>query len=143
MRRLWPVVVALALAAIAGPAQAQTSEQIISVGVPGGHVVSDTSIPIRLTGQMVVTFQGDAAAGCAAYGLCSYAGTIVARPTNGELAIATIRQGNRTRHAVELFLGTAQGGLATSARVQRSAPGGQGGTCADADTFPFLEAPEP
>ena len=141
MRRAWPVVVALALAAIAGPAQAQTSGQIIAVGVPGGHVLSDTNIPIRVTGQMVVTFQGDAAAGCAAYGLCPYAGTIVASPSNGELTVATIRQGKRTRRAVGLFLGTGEAGVSTSAHVQRSTPGGESGMCADANVFPFFGSP--
>lgn len=133
MRRAALVLVVLALAGLAGSAQAQSSSvQLFAFGVGGGKVLSETNLPVGVKGELVVSFRGDASAGCAAYGLCSYAGTIFVRPSGGTLAIATVRQGKRMGHVVTLVLGTGDGGYTTSARVQRSAPGGQGGTCADA-----------
>jgi hypothetical protein len=90
---------------------------------------------------VVVSFHGDAAAGCASYGLCAYAGTIVIRPRNGTLSILTVRRRGRIGHAATLVLGPGQSGYTTSARVQRSVAGAPGGTCADAQSSPFGGSP--
>ena len=131
MRRVWPVVLVLVVAGLAGPAQAQNGGGLL-IAIGAGKVVSETNVGARVRGQLVVSFHGDTATGCAAYGLCSYAGTIVVRPRGAALTIATLRHGKRTGHFVSLLLGDGQTGNVTSARVQRSALGGQGGTCLDA-----------
>jgi hypothetical protein len=59
------------------------------------------------------------------------------RPIGGTLTIATVRQRKRIGHLVTLFLGAGNTGYTTSARVQRAAPPGQSGTCADAQTSQF------
>jgi len=140
VRRVRPVVVALAMAALAGPAQAQViSRQVIAIGVPeGGKVLSETDVPVTVKGGLVVSFRGDAAAGCASYGLCSYTGTVIARPTEGDVTIATVRQHKRIEHIATLILDTGENGYTVSARVQRSVPGGQGGTCIDGQGSTFF-----
>ncbi|MBV9362986.1 MAG: hypothetical protein JOY89_02020, partial [Solirubrobacterales bacterium] len=89
MRRVWPVLVVLMLAAVAGPAQAQTGSGLLFFGVPGMKVLSETNIPARASGELVISFHGDSTAGCATYGLCGYAGTILVRPSAGDLAFVT------------------------------------------------------
>ena len=132
MNRVWPLAVVLALAAVAGPAQAQGSSSLL-FAFGSGRVVSDVSIPVRARGDLVVSFHGDTAAGCAAYGLCAYSGSIVVRPRTGEVDVVTIRQQRRLRHIVLFSLGAGAGpGYNTSARVQRSLPGEPATTCADA-----------
>ncbi len=138
MKRVWLVLVALALAALSGPAQAQTGVSEVLFGFPAGAtVLSETSMSAQVQGEVVVSFRGDAAAGCATYGLCSYAGTVVVRPQGAQLTVVTFRQHGRIGHAAALLLGTGESGYTTSARVQRAAPGGQGGTCADAHASTF------
>jgi hypothetical protein len=131
------VLVVLGLAVLVGPAQAQISSSALFFGAPGTKVVSGTDIPITAHGEVVVSFRGDAAAGCAAYGLCAYSGTIVLRPQGGTLTVITLRHRGRIERQVELVLGSGGGAYATSARVQRSDPNGQGGTCADAPSTFF------
>jgi hypothetical protein len=139
VRRGWLVVLLLALAGLAGPAQAQNvGGQFFAFGIGGGKVLSETNVPLQTTGELVVSFRGDAAAGCAAAGLCAYSGTIIVRPTGGNLSIATVQRGKRIEHAATLLLVTPESGPVTSARVQRSGPGGQGGTCADGQGFPLF-----
>jgi hypothetical protein len=139
VRRAWLIVVALALTGIAAPARAQVQTGTLFGFGAGGQVLSETTIPVQVKGQLVVSFGGDAAAGCAADGVCAYAGTIVVRPGGANLSIATVRQGKRIEHAATLFvLATPESGPTTSARVQRSSPSRQGGTCADAQSFPVF-----
>ena len=136
MRRAWPVMVVLALA---GPAQAQTSSGFQFLGLPGARVLSQASIPAQVRGELVVSFHGDAGAGCATYGLCPYSGTIIVRPPSGNLIIATYRRGGRIGHAALLGLGAGPTGSTTFARVQRAGPGSPAGTCVDAGSS-FLNA---
>ncbi len=133
MKRTWMVGAVLALAALAGPAQAQTEVGVQLFGGPAGaRLVSEASISARMQGDLVVTFRGDAAAGCAAQGLCSYSGTIVVHPHDGQLGIVTYRRHGRIGHLVFVSLGSPENGYATSARVKRSVSGAPAGTCADA-----------
>jgi hypothetical protein len=47
-----------------------------------------TTIPVHMRGQLTVQFHGDAAAGCAHWGLCGYSGTVSWRPSAmGELIV--------------------------------------------------------
>ncbi|MGN6869678.1 MAG: hypothetical protein ACTHMY_14900 [Solirubrobacteraceae bacterium] len=135
MRRFRLGLVVAALAALAGSAQAQETSglQVYGVAAPigSGTVVSQTMIPARLRGELVVDFHGDAAAGCATYGLCAYSGTIVVRPRDAEVSFFTVRRGGRIRHVVLLGLVPDPPDYITSARVQRSISGGPSVTCAD------------
>lgn len=138
MRRASMVLVVLALAALAGPAAAQTGVSIYAFGGPGGaKVLSETSIAARIQGELVVGFHGDAAAGCAAYGLCSYSGTILVRPRSGQVEVVTYRRHGRTGHYVFVTLGSPENAYGTSVRVARSVGGVAAGTCADAQTSLF------
>jgi hypothetical protein len=47
---------------------------------PGGPATVETSIPVRITGELSVQFHGDPAAGCARWGLCGYSGTVSWQP---------------------------------------------------------------
>ncbi len=134
MKRAWPLAVVLALTALAGPAQGQRLESTgVLFAFGSGKVVAEASIPVQARGDLVVSYHGDTAAGCAAYGLCAYSGSIVVRPRTGEVDVVTIRQQRRLRHIVLFSLGAGAGpGYNPSARVQRSLPGEPATTCADA-----------
>ena len=138
MRRAVFVLVVLALAFVAGPACAQSSSaQLYGFGGAPGTVVSTTQVPGVIRGEMVVSFRGDVAAGCAVYGVCSYAGTVMVRPVSVSLAVVTSRFKGRIAHQAMLLWNGLGNGLTTSARVQRTVPGGRGGTCADAQSSVF------
>jgi hypothetical protein len=135
VKRVRLVLVVLALAALAGPAEARETSVVQVFGVPtvpGETVLSQLTIPAQLQGELVVSFHGDAAAGCATYGVCAYSGTIVVRPRDGEVSVVTLRRHGRMRHLVLLDLSSNPMAYVTSARVQRSVPGGPAATCADA-----------
>jgi hypothetical protein len=130
VKRRWFLGALLALAAVAGPAEGQTGAFLF--GAPqGAKIVSQTSINAAVRGDLVVTFRGDAVAGCAAHGLCSYAGTIVIRPRSAQLTVVTYRRGGRIGHSVLTAFGVPDGGYTTSAHVTRSAGAAAEGTCAD------------
>lgn len=124
----------LAVLALAAPASAQSGSSFIFAGPKGLHVLSQTSIPVRATGQLTVAFHGDPGTGCAARGLCAYSGTTSWRPVaSGELAVVSYRLHGRRGYLASLFLGGGPGGgSVTVAEVRRAANPGQPGTCADA-----------
>ena len=145
MRRSGIIVAAMALAGIASaPAAAQT----VSVGFGSDQPSLQTTIPVRVSGQLTVQFHGDPTAGCSRWGLCGYSGTVSWRP-----AVAASLIVNRTlgRHAsttvtyLPAFLpGPVPPGGVTSADVALDAatpvPGGS--HCADASStgafLPFV-----
>ena len=142
MRRSGIIVAALALAGIASaPAAAQT----VSVGFGSDRPSLQTTIPVRVSGQLTVQFHGDPAAGCTRWGLCGYSGTVSWRP-----AVAASLIVNRTlgRHAsttvtyLPAFLpGPVPPGGVTTADVALDAatPLPAGSHCADAaSTGAFL-----
>jgi hypothetical protein len=136
VKRRWFLGALLALAAVAGPAEGQTSVALFG-GPQGAKILSQTNINAGVRGDLVVTFRGDAAAGCVAHGLCPYAGTIVIRPRSAQLTVVTYRRGGRIRHSVFAAFGVPHGGYTTSAHVTRSAGAAAEGTCADAGTSAF------
>lgn len=70
---------ALACAALAvAPGAALAAPQLSLIG--GGTSLTHMSIPVRVTGLLSVQFHGDAAAGCARWGLCGYDGTVSWQP---------------------------------------------------------------
>jgi hypothetical protein len=135
-RRLSLVATALlVLAGVVAPAQAQNGGGIVQfgLGLGGAKIVSEVNISASVAGQLTVSFHGDAGAGCAAYGLCPYSGTVVVRPGSAGLLVLTYRRRGRIGHLVALTLPPAGNGYITAARVDRSMPGGPAGTCADAE----------
>jgi hypothetical protein len=92
---------------------------------------STRDISARLTGDLVVTFHGDAASGCARRGLCGYSGTLVwtpANPSSLEIDGTTVRR--RTGYEAGLWVGqnnVANGGGTTHVDTEYA-----GTVCADA-----------
>jgi hypothetical protein len=102
---------------------------------------SFTQIPVRVRGDLAVQFHGDPATGCAARGLCGFAGTVIWQPpSTGILETDTFRVGGKIEYDVSLQLSAdplpgppVQGGV-TTANV-RFAPNGSAGfssVCTDA-----------
>jgi hypothetical protein len=136
--RLRSVLLAFAapvLLALAPAAQGQSSVSVL-FGAPG-QVVSETSVPVRAEGEIVVAFHGDAAAGCAAVGLCPYSGTILVRPGSGALGLITYRQHGRIERQASLFLTPGPTQYSAAANVDRLIPGQPPGTCADTESNSF------
>lgn len=136
MKRLRSALLAAALlvgvpALLAARAPAQTSSGLV-IGIPNAKVLSQTSLSGQVSGQLVVSFQGDSAAGCATHGLCPYSGTIVVRPRSVSFDIVTLRRHGRIGHLALLSLDPGDSGLLTVAQVERSVPGEPPGECVDA-----------
>ena len=124
MRRLRTLVVALALTCAAPvPAVAQS----VGVGFAGGQPTLQTTIPIRVSGQLTVQFHGDTAAGCARWGLCGYSGTVSWRPPQDGSLIVSRRLGARPSTTV-IFVPsfsagpTVPGGVTTADVVLNAGP---------------------
>lgn len=96
----------------------------------GGKLVSETNVPVCATGRLTVTFAGDPAAGCVAYGLCGYAGTATWQPQDvGDLAVSTFEQRGRRTIAATMILGGP--GSPVLSAVQRSQATGITTACSD------------
>jgi hypothetical protein len=102
---------------------------------------SFTGIPVRVRGDLVVQFHGDPATGCAARGLCGFAGTIIWQPPpTGNLETDTFQSRGMTEYDVSLqFSGPPIGGQpiqgGTTTADVRFAPSGSAGSpsvCTDA-----------
>jgi hypothetical protein len=140
VKRAWMILAGLVVLLLAGPAEAQIeSSVLLSAGVPGGKVLSETNISARVQGDLVVTFHGDVAAGCATQGVCPYSGTIVVRPRSGGVGVVTYRRHGRVGHYVFVAVGSPENGPATTARVTRSVAGFAAGGCADAQSLFFSD----
>ena len=116
-------------AAWAAPgAVAQISATQYASALGTGELVSEHTYPATVSGQLVVSFHGDQATGCAGRGLCGYSGTVVVRPGGqAQLVIATLRLGHREYSQVELALTR----TLTGSQVTRSGSAGPEGRCAD------------
>lgn len=100
MSRLGTIAAALALAGITpGPAAAS---RLVSVGSGNDSPTLQTSVPLRVSGQLTVQFQGDAAAGCARWGLCGYSGTVSWRPAANASLIVSQTPGHRSTTVIEV-----------------------------------------
>lgn len=96
----------------------------------GVKVLSETDLPLCVTGRLTVTFAGDPHAGCAARGLCGYAGTETWQPQDvGDLAISTFRQRGRRAFSATMIVGGP--GNPVRAAVQRSQATGITTACSD------------
>jgi hypothetical protein len=96
----------------------------------GAKLVSEVYMPVCATGRLTVNFAGDLAAGCAARGLCGYAGTETWQPRGvGDLAISTFEQHGR-RHSTGTMIFGGPGTPVRSA-LQRSQATGTTTPCSD------------
>lgn len=108
----------------------------------GGKVVSETDLPLCVTGHVTVTFAGDPASGCANNGLCGYAGTETWTPQNvGDVVISTFEQHGRRYRTATMVLGGF--GSPVLSAVQRSHASGSTTACSDnsQDANGFLSVP--
>ncbi|MGO9959478.1 MAG: hypothetical protein ACLP50_26475 [Solirubrobacteraceae bacterium] len=114
--------------------------QVVSYGSP--TPVAQQSIPVTVSGQLTVAFHGDAAAGCAALGVCGDSGTLIWRPpSDGTLQLLSYRRGGGESAFATLTL-PGQGsspispfspGGTTTASVQTAGgPGAAAASCIDA-----------
>lgn len=118
----------LAVLAFTPGASAQSS-QIILFGSGGQPrpASSVTNIPAQTSGQVEISFHGDAESGCLSQGLCGYSGTVVVRPgASAAVQVSGVRSHGRIAYDVALDLAPPE--TIAAARVTRAG----GGTCADA-----------
>lgn len=105
------------------------SSSVVLIGT-GSKLVSQTDAPVCVTGGLTVTFAGDPTTGCAARGLCGYAGTETWQPEGvGDLAVATYAQGGRRSTTATMILGDP--GNPVLAAVHRSQATGTTTACTD------------
>jgi hypothetical protein len=133
------VLIVCAMTGSVAPAAA--NGQGSSIIVISGHGPSSfglVQIPVRLKGGLTVRFHGDPGTGCAARGLCGYAGAVSWRPpSTGTLVIIESRAGGRVSYQASLsFPGSSSfgesAGAITSAQVSSAGAGAAPPTlCAD------------
>ncbi len=134
------IVVALlpSAAAHASPAPASApncrdsgSSSIISIGFTNGtKLLSDTDLQVCVTGSLTVTFAGDPATGCAAHGLCGYAGTETWQsPGLGDLDVSRLEHRGRRFDDASMFLGAPE--VTARSTVRRSQANGNTSSCVD------------
>jgi hypothetical protein len=136
------VCVLLLSAPASGHARAATgcsSSSSSSIGLPGGaKILSETDVPVCLTGQVEVSFSSDALAHCG----CGYVGTDSWQPQGGgDLDVLAYRRQGRRQFDTTLLLGGSTSGRDA---VERRQPTGQTTACSDttgADSGGFLSPP--
>lgn len=146
LRRRLVLGFALGIAALAGvlpaasaaSAASSSGQSVLLFGDGPGSAfpVAEVMVPVRVTGQLLVQFNGDPATGCAARGLCGYSGAVSWLPASaGEIDLLEYRHHGHISYAsamlnlVDLTSPTNAAGGSTRAQVSS----GLGhGTCADA-----------
>lgn len=102
----------------------------------GDRIVSQRDARVCIEGSVTVRFHGSRGAGCAAHGLCDYAGTEVWQPGGGDLTLAVVQR--RGHRAVETVY--AADDAHPAAQVTRVVGGRVHGTCRDRGYTGDLEA---
>jgi hypothetical protein len=118
---------------------AATSSGVSVIVGSGSALFGLVGVPVRVDGDVLVRFHGDPGTGCAARGVCGYAGAVSWKPSSsGTLEVIESRSHGRLSYQSSLDLldglsgGQSSGGV-TSAQVSSTAPGAQSRTiCADA-----------
>lgn len=129
------IVLAAVLAALpAAPAAADSIASQFGIAGAVPTSISASSADGTVTGELTATFHGDAAAGCAALGVCGYSGTIVWRSqgASASLYLVRYRESGRVHHDAfgDIASGQSAGNVTTV--VQRAvANGDPAGTCGD------------
>jgi hypothetical protein len=96
-----------------------------AAAVPAAPAAAQSRVHFAFSGSVTLSWHGDPARGCAAAGLCDYAGSV----TMGPPASSDVQFSDG------VVAGFGSGGLSDTAlavRVVREAPGGAGGSCVDA-----------
>jgi hypothetical protein len=105
------------------------SQSLISL-TAHAKLVSQTDVPVCVTGRVTVTFAADQATGCTAHGLCSYSGTDTWEPQGiGDLGVTTIAQDGHRSTSVTLVIGAVSTPVLSS--VQRVGVGTSAAACSD------------
>lgn len=137
--RWWRGILATCAATVVATTAA-TAQQLIGVGVfgSGSPVTVRTTIPVRITGVLSVTFHGDPAAGCARWGLCGYSGTVSWQPPPRASIEIDRTAGPHPRLAVNLFPDfsagpQAPGGVTSASVALTSASSAPASHCLDAN----------
>jgi hypothetical protein len=136
------ICVLLLSAAASGHARAATgcsSSSSSSIGLPGGaKILSETDVPVCLTGQVEVSFSSDSLAHCG----CGYIGTDSWQPQGGgDLDVLAYRRHGRRQFDTTLLLG---GSVSGRDAVERRQPTGQTTACSDtsgSESGGFLSPP--
>ena len=107
------------------------SSSIIAIGPANGtKLLSDTDLQVCATGALTVTFAGDPATGCAADGLCGYAGAETWQPgAVGDLDVSRFEHRGRRYDDATIFLGGP--GVTARSKVQRARANGSASSCSD------------
>jgi hypothetical protein len=105
---------------------AALSLALAAVPAAAAEAADRTSIPVRMTGSLTVTWAGDAQRGCAEAGVCGISGSATWHP-GGRAELQLHDLGERDAHGLLLLPG--DGGPVV--RVERRGAGGTGGWCAD------------
>src|SRR3954468_11560589 len=96
-----------------------------AAAVPAAPAAAQSRVHFAFSGSLTLSWHGDPARGCAAAGLCDYAGSVtLGPPASSDVSFSG-----------GVVAGFGSGGLSDTAlavRVARDAPGGAGGSCADA-----------
>ena len=127
------LVLAIGLVGALGPsasATAQSGAGVFFAFGPGQTTVT----PVRVHGSLNVDFRGDPGSGCAAAGLCAYAGTVDWHPpAQAALIVNRYVQHGKRRLDGALIFETAlfNGGTGAVAQVGRTAPDGSAAVCSD------------
>ncbi|MHB1570504.1 MAG: hypothetical protein ACYC0H_15070 [Solirubrobacteraceae bacterium] len=141
MNRARSLTVALVLATLAATpcltsptaAAAASSSSVVLYGVGVGRQALQRTASVSASGQLSVDFHGDAAAGCAALGVCGYSGWVSWQPPpHSTLMLFGARSHGRTTWTASLQFGglLPAGYAATSTAVQLA---GAPGACLDSN----------
>ncbi len=118
------------VAEVSTPSSCADSSQSLYGFGSSGRVISQTQVPVCVTGQVTVSFAGDPATGCAARGLCGYQGTESWRPQGpGDLGLLTFVQNGRRSIAPTLVIGAF--GTPVVSSVTLSGPPGHAAAAGD------------
>lgn len=132
MSRRLAIALAGAFACVA-PSPVAAQVQSVTFGGPPGV---QTTIPVRITGQLTVQFHGDPAAGCGRWGLCGYRGVVTWRPPSRGMLVVSRTLGRRRATAVAFLPSLAAsplpGGVTTANVALDATPPLPGTHCVDA-----------
>jgi hypothetical protein len=112
------------------------NDSVFFVVPRGERIVSQRDARVCIDGSVTARFHGSREAGCAAHGLCDYAGTDVWHPGGGDLTLAVVQR--RGHRAVETVY--AADDAHPAAQVTRVIGGHVHGTCRDRGHTGDLEA---
>jgi hypothetical protein len=140
---IFTAALALALASAASASAQDLSDVLISLSptdsaLTPANLISQTSVPVAVSGGLAVDYQGSPSAGCAAMGLCGVRGSVTWDPgSRAFLSVTTyLRHGKRRLQAYLAFL--PDGRPATAAVVTDAAGGVCGDTLGGVGGYPQL-----